>query len=1577
MKTKTVFFSIIVFLTSFFLTYQLFSQIRLKDRYYLGSIGCGTYFENGVIYFYDQNNAHWSNYNDLYFNLNHQYIPSGIDYLYEQQTPKRVGSFLDALTSYIPQVSNTLNWSYRSGNGQKLFLERFRTNFAGYGQRSTYQVEDNALMITKRPGYGYRYSTVGTDINDPLFPGVRSKYCNKLIDAPRNYIAYGLYENCEQVNTNNDWRFSDVKTGLSPSYRWYIKPRIRIDNFDGLPGNTPVIRIEIIAYDNSLVKSVVMNISDFSNPTEYNETFNFSGNPTPYPLCVSGEELNANNPGNDPYASQVDFKIYWYGNCDVYLDYVRVDDEWAHFLFNPSTELEGDRWHFDSKISEEANAFSYNEGFGQFYLDEFQYNNIECIVKTKNIIESASGGTLTLIPVFNYGMINACNSTLRNFIRYDDDCLSELLNKGVFNNFICYDDYPFMLTPDFMNVKYPHNLTYEDPNNIDPFFSNLYTQATNSEDYNNNIQERMEKFGKKDDDNFFPSHMAAHRFSANALKKGLALGKNITMSYMDQVHAEELNPSNNAFISREPTNEEISFQAFLGLVYGVKHSIHYEYNVEVYHSTNTGYNYSLYGLADANGNKRTGNVYKYSNGNRQNKWDGVKQLNLKLKTIGDYMYPAGYPERHLIYDDSRTINTYPAILNKPYYLTIDRGLPFKFINNIVSVIQPGNYIDDCIEDNFGHCDCPQYRYWEFGFFNPNPQGISGQDFSKYFIALNKRCTPVDNNGNGDIRTLKIKFEGSELADYKNWRLIDPISGLIYQEFDKSTNSYINAGVFQPGEGKLFKLEPVIQSGGSLLSDEYIPGGTINIEDTLFTNGHTLRIGYGTTLNFSDSACIVVNGGSLICGDINQPTHARDIIFKGNNCNWSGVILNNCDTVNINSVQFQNVKGGQNDNNYALKLINCNLVNINNCSFTNSDPQLSGAIEATFATSLFVIPNISISGNTFTGNSSDKTAISIIANAQSNIPVIIDNNYFSSASNAATAIYLSFITGTEISGNYITGYNKGIEMHYTSIDIIGNTFLTTSGNGGAKGIDAQDYSTANLSVNGSLQTGGLNIFDNTNNSANNIFVNNSSFMLAKGSNQFNIAQNTGSYHLYGYFPGYYNESLNDESSNCFKLDNINIVESNLPVKDVKWGGDEMDVDFNFFGYDCSQSNNNDNMIVDYGNGVYDTISSTSGGNSGGVSNNQIVTPKKLYDSLSIFIRLRNYSFAKAKCYQLLNSFPDSTQGLNSVSKLYLLAVTLDTSISSANECKVFLTSLILNHPNNLPLVRKCNYYIQKCKVKLKEYQSAMTGFLQIIQQNPYTYEALLASWDYSATHLLDSLNGHSGGFSNEQSIFNDEQSVEELVIPEGKERESFISEFIEKMDKKLYNDDDKDAFTKEERKTISTSIVNALDDSKKNAKNHIEILTKKSENGNGFAKVELKVMKTIKEVVKIKRPKTIFEHIDAVNKDIQKLNSIKNETVKKVTNVIPLTYSLSQNYPNPFNPVTKINYELPKDGKVKLVIYDILGREMKSLVNNEFKQAGRYTVEFNGTQFASGVYFYRIQVEGGKGYTAVKKMVLVK
>jgi chitodextrinase len=89
--------------------------------------------------------------------------------------------------------------------------------------------------------------------------------------------------------------------------------------------------------------------------------------------------------------------------------------------------------------------------------------------------------------------------------------------------------------------------------------------------------------------------------------------------------------------------------------------------------------------------------------------------------------------------------------------------------------------------------------------------------------------------------------------------------------------------------------------------------------------------------------------------------------------------------------------------------------------------------------------------------------------------------------------------------------------------------------------------------------------------------------------------------------------------------------------------------------------------------------------------------------------------------------------------------------------------------------------------------------------------------------------------------------------------------------------------------------------------------------------------------------------------------------------LPGKYSLSQNYPNPFNPSTIIKYQILKAGSVTLKIYDVLGKEIKTLVNEE-KAAGSYSVNFNASLLANGVYFY--QIKSG-GFTATKKMILLK
>lgn len=106
---------------------------------------------------------------------------------------------------------------------------------------------------------------------------------------------------------------------------------------------------------------------------------------------------------------------------------------------------------------------------------------------------------------------------------------------------------------------------------------------------------------------------------------------------------------------------------------------------------------------------------------------------------------------------------------------------------------------------------------------------------------------------------------------------------------------------------------------------------------------------------------------------------------------------------------------------------------------------------------------------------------------------------------------------------------------------------------------------------------------------------------------------------------------------------------------------------------------------------------------------------------------------------------------------------------------------------------------------------------------------------------------------------------------------------------------------------------------------------------------------------------------------------ENATDVEITsNTIPENFELFQNYPNPFNPTTIIKYAIPSNVKgetanVKLVIYDVLGRELKTLVNKELS-AGSYEVQFNANELTSGIYFYSVQA--GE-YSVTKKMLLMK
>jgi hypothetical protein len=120
----------------------------------------------------------------------------------------------------------------------------------------------------------------------------------------------------------------------------------------------------------------------------------------------------------------------------------------------------------------------------------------------------------------------------------------------------------------------------------------------------------------------------------------------------------------------------------------------------------------------------------------------------------------------------------------------------------------------------------------------------------------------------------------------------------------------------------------------------------------------------------------------------------------------------------------------------------------------------------------------------------------------------------------------------------------------------------------------------------------------------------------------------------------------------------------------------------------------------------------------------------------------------------------------------------------------------------------------------------------------------------------------------------------------------------------------------------------------------------------------------------------FKHMDQ-NGDGIFIDDVSVERVGTVgitgLNQTPAKYELFQNYPNPFNPITNFKFSIINAGNVKLIVYDVMGREVQTLVNERL-QAGTYETKFDGSMLNSGVYFYKLITEG---FTETKRMLLIK
>lgn len=457
--------------------------------------------------------------------------------------------------------------------------------------------------------------------------------------------------------------------------------------------------------------------------------------------------------------------------------------------------------------------------------------------------------------------------------------------------------------------------------------------------------------------------------------------------------------------------------------------------------------------------------------------------------------------------------------------------------------------------------------------------------------------------------------------------------------------------------------------------------------------------------------------------------------------------------------------------------------------------------------------------------------------------------------------------------------------------------------------------------------GTNGFSNIN------FTEGSTLYGDKGNNCFSVSNLSNNNHVIGVLP------LPCATKPCALRNNY---WNSSPSMNITCNGNQVSVNTSPT-IDCPPINWEDGIeagyeVHDLGNGTYDSVLVTSPPSGSSQSSVYFAENEDLmfYSKAVKYRRQGNYTDAIGNIKYLINSHDSSIYLLSALDELFLSVRSTDTTNSQTNTNIIFggpkqyLTDKMNQYNQKPAFVEKAYFYYLMCLIKTKNYQEAIAGYENIMGTHPSALARLTASWDRAAAILL--MNGGSGG--GESNEYETIENNETLYDKDPAHKIAFDSFEKRRKEYTADRDDNNSNSGKKRDKYDNQSVENRI--TKFNPANRNEFTAK-------------------------------------VNEDIRILMGLNKES-EFVNNSMPRQFELHQNYPNPFNPVTTIKYDLPNNVKVTIRIYDLLGRELVTLLNNEYKAAGIYEVKWNASNYASGVYFYRI--EAGN-FVQSKKMVLIK
>jgi hypothetical protein len=779
-----------------------------------------------------------------------------------------------------------------------------------------------------------------------------------------------------------------------------------------------------------------------------------------------------------------------------------------------------------------------------------------------------------------------------------------------------------------------------------------------------------------------------------------------------------------------------------------------------------------------------------------------------------------------------------------------------------------------------------------------------------------------------------------------------------------------------------------------LKIKYQGANTIANSDYLFFTESEFRILDGITYNINspNQFMVISGGGKFITGNSSIINIPEDFYFYINgfstidfngttfqpinpNSYWSNIGIEYPRNVNINNCTFKNaidpvnIWYGRNNpcviqnncifDNYvhnAISLTYTNNVVISDSYFSTefSDPQVDNSVAISIAQSSNSENDNNDSPGTYwtyiIHNSFNNGISHIIASSLGDnlLPIYIDNNTFEEG---LSNIYLWSNYGKILNntGSIQNTYNnisfspKNIELIQSSIDLFQNTFKGKYNNivtyAGTE-IDLEPGRTDNGQFFWKAGKNNLTAVNSTEHKFNilsDILSGRGEIYTDYGKNVF-TNDGSGIAQIFAYLKNMncltdvYNTRCNDWT-----------LYNNEPVLDIR-DENSCNIQYNWQEPTGCDFDNQilDRLITDRGNGIFDTILVTSSNNVPPPTDDITLYSTGLKNQI-----LKNYTTAILNFKGLINTYANSKYLTKSIYNIYGCYLSSDTNRNQGwrniifGDLKNYLENKIQQYQNNDEFVELSFDFLLKCKIKTKNYQQAMDGYQFIAENSPSATERLMASINYIDVEGL--LQGSGGG---QKYKFEDELSSDRNGIP--------IKDILLASYKST---------KKSNEKKEKSDLQNSLDAAQTK---ELQQKTHKQE----------KVLENrALENISISSGLTKKERRERIQKDLMLLSQ-RSETAEKIikkNNIEPLKYELSQNYPNPFNPITNIKYQIQKTGLVTLKIYDITGREIKTLVN-EIKNPGSYIVSFNGTEFASGVYFYRIQAGD---FVQVKKMILVK